>query len=86
MAFTVPTGITMGLPFPAGLAWLSERHPGSLAWCVGINGFASVIATIVVIPLSIGFGYTAVLLSGAGLYALAAGITSAMSEPVRAGR
>ena len=86
MAFTVPTGITMGLPFPAGLAWLSERHPGSLAWCVGINGFASVIATIVVIPLSIGFGYTAVLLSGVGLYALAAGITSAMGEPLRAGR
>jgi len=72
MGFVVPLGFAMGLPFPAGLAWLSNRRPGAMAWCVGINGFASVFATSAVIPLAMTFGYATVLLCGVAMYLIAA--------------
>ena len=80
MAFTVPTGFAMGMPFPAGLAWLSRHQPGAMAWCVGINGFASVIATVAVIPLSMGLGYSSVLGWGIALYITAALMTLSMTR------
>jgi hypothetical protein len=72
ISFIVPTGIAMGFPFPAGLSWIHNIYPNTVPWYLGINGFASVMATIVAIPLSLGFGYTTILVVGIGLYALAA--------------
>lgn len=80
MALVTPAGIVMGFPFVAGLSWIHGRYPGAVPWCIGINGFASVLATVLVIPLSVLSGYTIILLSGIGLYALAFLLAFAMSE------
>lgn len=69
--FVAPVGIAMGVPFVAGLSWIHINHPGATPWCIGINGFASVLATVVVIPLSLICGYSVVLLTGTGFYAMA---------------
>jgi hypothetical protein len=71
-AYVVSLGMLMGLPFPAGLAWARGRASDAVPWYIGINGFASVTATLVVVPLSHAFGYEAVLLAGGGLYVVAA--------------
>jgi spermidine synthase len=70
IAFIAPLGFCMGFPMPAGLAWSGAAYPNSIALCVGINGFGSVIATIAVLPLSLWFGYSGVLAIGGCLYAL----------------
>jgi hypothetical protein len=64
----------MGFPFPAGLSWARGRVSDAVPWYIGINGFASVVATLAVIPLSHALGYEAVLLTGGALYVLAAGV------------
>jgi hypothetical protein len=80
IAFVAPTGMVMGLPFPAGLTWIGIKYSKTVPWCVGINGFASVLSTIVIIPISLLFGYSAVLLTGGGLYAIAGIASMAMRE------
>lgn len=67
-----PLGILMGLPFPLGIAWLQERANIwiPLAWAV--NGCASVIASVMAAIISLSYGFTFVLLLGAGAYAGAA--------------
>lgn len=80
MALVAPAGIAMGLPFVAGLSWIHARYPAAVPWCIGINGFCSVLATVLVIPLSVTLGYSAVLATGVGLYALAFLLASSMSE------
>ena len=67
-----PLAVFMGMPFPLGLAWLSDRAPGFLPWAWGINGFASVISAALATLLAIRFGITPVLLAALALYALAA--------------
>lgn len=78
IAFVVPTGMAMGQPFVAGLTWLRTAAPPSVPWCIGINGFSSVIASIGVIPLAMGSGYSAAIFLGMALYACATGIGARM--------
>jgi hypothetical protein len=68
-----PLAVLMGLPFPLGLVWLETRGPGLVPWAWAVNGCASVVASILSAIFSLRFGFTAVLLIGAGAYA-AAGI------------
>jgi hypothetical protein len=42
-----------------------------VAWCVGINSFLSVFATVLAIVMALRFGYTSVLVVGLAGYALA---------------
>ena len=66
-----PLAVLMGLPFPIGLAWLEANAPGLTPWAWAVNGCASVIAAIMAALVSLSFGFTTVLLAGAGVYALA---------------
>jgi hypothetical protein len=70
--YTSALGAFMGLPFALGLAALRAELERMVPWCIGLNGFASVVATLAVVPMSHAFGYRYVMLSGAGLYLLAA--------------
>ena len=72
IAFVAPLGFALGLPFVAGLDWLAQRSPDSVAWCIGINGFASVLGSIAVVPMSMAAGYFGVLVASAALYSVAA--------------
>ncbi|MCC6647734.1 MAG: hypothetical protein IT374_19465 [Polyangiaceae bacterium] len=71
-------GLLMGLPFPAGLAWIQRAHPVALPWCIGINSFASVLASVLVSPLCLRLGYTSVAWLAIGAYLLAAVLSPAL--------
>ena len=67
-----PLGFTMGLPFPLGLERVAAEAPGLVPWAWGINGCASVVGTVLASILAMHIGFTLVVLSALGLYALAA--------------
>lgn len=69
-------GFLMGIPFPAGLAWLSGQNEGRsmVAWVWGVNGATSVVAAVLAALLAVAFGLRFVLFVGAACYALAGGV------------
>jgi hypothetical protein len=79
LGFVLPLGALLGLPFPAGLAWVEREARAAAPWCIGVNAFASVLASVLVVPLSMFAGYAAVLATGIVLYA-AAGLLSRSFE------
>ena len=66
-----PLAFFMGMPFPAGLRAASQSAPEVVPWAVGINGCASVIASIATIILAMGVGFSAVMGIGLVVYGLA---------------
>jgi hypothetical protein len=75
LGFVLPLGALLGLPFPAGLGWVEREARLAAPWCIGVNAFASVLASVAVVPLSMFVGYGAVLATGLAMYA-AAGLLS----------
>ena len=63
-----PPGLLMGMPFPKGLALLERRAPALVTWAWGVNGAASVVASILAALLALSFGFSAVLAVGAACY------------------
>jgi len=84
-----PLAFFMGLPFPLGVAELEVKAPNltPLAW--GINGFASVIASVLAAILALDHGFTLVILCGGVCYAGAGmvyALTFRVSVPPSRGR
>ncbi|MFO8037682.1 MAG: hypothetical protein R6U57_13750 [Anaerolineales bacterium] len=69
-----PLGFLMGFPFPTGLTWIKSKLPGIAPWAWAVNGFTSVIASVIASILALSWGYWVVFISGLGAYILA-GIT-----------
>ncbi|MCK9382558.1 MAG: SAM-dependent methyltransferase [Sulfuritalea sp.] len=67
-----PMAFCLGMPFPLGLATVAARAEALVPWAWGINGFASVVATLLATLLAIHWGYSMVLLLAVLLYAIAA--------------
>ena len=72
MLLVAPLAFCLGMPFPLGLAAVAARAAPLVPWAWGINGFASVVATLLATLLAIQWGSAAVLLLAAALYGLAA--------------
>ncbi|GAB4573077.1 MAG: hypothetical protein Kow0077_14350 [Anaerolineae bacterium] len=70
-ALLAPAGLGMGLPFAQGIAAL-QRDPDLIPWAWAVNGSASVISAVLAMIGALSWGFQAVLLTGAGLYGLAA--------------
>ena len=68
-----PLGFFMGFPFPTMLARVETTTSSLSPWAYGVNGFASVLASLAAIPLSIGIGFTGTFQVGALTYLLALG-------------
>ena len=66
-----PLGCLMGLPFPKGIARLNETAPNLVPLAWGINGCASVLSSILATMGAMSFGFSWVMIAGAGAYALA---------------
>jgi len=66
-----PLGFLMGVPFPRGIALVERRSPGLIPWAWGINGCASVVASVLAAMLALSAGFSWVLIAGAVCYALA---------------
>jgi hypothetical protein len=66
-----PLGVTMGVPFPAGMALLGRRRPGLIPWAWCINGSFSVVSSILVMMVALAWGFRAALIIAAAVYACA---------------
>lgn len=64
-----PLAILMGMPFPRGLYWLERKASWLAPWAWAVNGCASVISGVIAAILALSYGFTVVLLIGAGCYA-----------------
>ncbi len=74
MVTIAPLAFAMGIPFPTGLGLLSSERPGVIAWAFGVNGAASVMASILSIVVAMEAGFFVVTMFAALLY-LAAMLT-----------
>lgn len=79
LTFAVP-GLVMGLVVPAGFLRFGDAHK---TWFWGLNGAASVLASVACMVSSIAFGFRATTLLGCALYALACLCLSLTSRPNR---
>jgi spermidine synthase len=66
-----PISFLMGMPFPSALARLDWLNRSVVPWAWGINGFASVVSTVLAVVLSIEFGFHVVFLLAGGCYLVA---------------
>jgi hypothetical protein len=84
-AAIAPLGILMGMPLATGIALLRRDDPQLVIWAWGINGFCSVLGSVLAIIGAQQIGYRATMVAAAGLY-LAAGlaIAPAALRPPRA--
>jgi hypothetical protein len=73
IALIAPLAFCLGMPFPLGLAAVAARAEALVPWAWGINGFASVVATLLATLLAIHWGQSAVVVLAAALYLVAAG-------------
>ena len=66
----IPLGFVMGMMFPAGATMVEERQSNILPWYWGINGAASVFASVFAIVLSLQCGISFTFWIGVACYAL----------------
>ncbi|MBI3209357.1 MAG: class I SAM-dependent methyltransferase [Candidatus Solibacter usitatus] len=66
-----PAGFFMGMPFPAGLAYLERRHSPSVRWAWSLNAASSVTGSAFAMVLALYLGLQATLLIGGLCYLLA---------------
>jgi hypothetical protein len=71
LALIAPLACLMGMPFPLGLARVARESEDLLPWAWGINGCASVVASILATLLAIHFGFAVVVSLAVALYLLA---------------
>ena len=67
-----PLAFCMGMPFPLGLAAVAGRAAPLVPWAWGINGFASVVATLLATLLAMHWGQSLVVVAAVLLYGVAA--------------
>jgi hypothetical protein len=71
VALLLPIGFFMGMAFPAGMSAAGTRFPGMAPWFWGVNGAASVCASVLATAISLSLGISAAFWSGFGCYVLA---------------
>jgi len=63
-----PLGLVLGMAMPLGLRRLEALYPSGVAWAWGINGIASVLASVLAITVAIMFGFTVATLLALACY------------------
>lgn len=77
----MPLGILLGMPFPSGIRLLSKQAPAMIPWAWGVNGFFTVIGSVVALILSMMIGFQAVLWIASAIYLVSMIIVNGQSEP-----
>ncbi len=72
LALLLPLGFLMGLPFPAGLTYVSMRAESAAPWAWAVNGYFSVISTVLATIVAVELGFSWVMLLAAAAYLVAA--------------
>ena len=81
MVVLAPLAICLGMPFPLGLRIVSSEAEVLVPWAWGVNGFFTVIGTVMALILAMSFGFRMVLVLGGAAYLLA---WAAISQPRKA--
>jgi hypothetical protein len=71
LAVIAPLGIMLGTPFPTGLRVVAAEAPGLVPWAWGINGFFTVMGTILALMFAMMLGFFTVLVMAGVCYLLA---------------
>lgn len=66
----LPLGVLLGIPFPSGIRMISEKAPSLIPWAWGMNGFFTVIGSVLALMLSMMVGFQAVLWIAICIYLL----------------
>jgi hypothetical protein len=69
--FIAPSAFFLGMPFPTGLSFVSQKRPNLIPWARGVNGSLSVTGSVLARLASVSFGYRLVLFGAILLYLLA---------------
>ena len=67
-ALVAPLGLVLGMPFPLGLVVVGAGAPALLPWAWGVNGFFTVIGSVVAMLMGMMFGFSTVLIVAGGCY------------------
>lgn len=67
----LPLGMGLGLAFPLGMRLASQRAEGLTPWLWGLNGAASVCASVLAVALSLSAGISATYAAGLSCYTVA---------------
>jgi MFS family permease len=70
ISLILPLGILLGIPFPSGIQIVNKQEPSFISWAWGINGFFTVIGSVVSLILSMMIGFQAVLWLAIVIYLL----------------
>jgi hypothetical protein len=57
-ALVAPLGLVLGMPFPLGLVAVGARAPTLVPWAWGVNGFFTVIGSVIAMLLGMMFGFS----------------------------
>jgi hypothetical protein len=68
LVLVAPLGFVLGMPFPLGLRLAMQRSSALGSWAWGVNGFFTVIGTILALMLGMMIGFRMVLLLACGSY------------------
>lgn len=63
-----PLGMIMGMPFPLGIALTNQVSQRLIPWVWGINGYATVIGSVLCTILALSFGFKIALFLACGVY------------------
>lgn len=85
VALIAPLGLLMGMPMPLGIAALNRQRPQLIPWMWGINGAASVVASVLAVSVSLNIGLRNTLLVGMALYGLAWLLALSLRRPAGEG-
>lgn len=66
-----PGSFVMGMPFPTMMRSISQSQAGAIPWAYAINSFASVVASVFAIIISMTTGFTSLFLAAAAFYVIA---------------
>ncbi len=68
LLLVAPLGFVLGMPFPLGLRTVMQRSSAFGAWAWGVNGFFTVIGTVLALMLGMMVGFRIVLLLACACY------------------
>jgi len=57
----LPLGVLLGMAFPSGIRMLTNQNAALIPWAWGVNGFFTVIGSVIALILSMMIGFKAVL-------------------------
>jgi hypothetical protein len=66
-----PIGFALGMPFPLQLRALSEERAALVPWAWAVNGFASVVGSVLAVAIAMNAGFRVTFAVAAGTYATA---------------